>query len=280
MHDQGYSIAELKKIAEFEESMIDCVFTADDLAYEDDDVTLLFTHAQEQVETCSCRLQQLTDRAQPLLSEDRATDIAETRGRLASAQAAINTLNSIARDRVGNAGGDQIARAAFQVRMLNEMIRNTSLESDRAKVRAGYSPWVIFQSESTSWADGKAIHTFGRILWEATVHDGFVLDEKEGAGVRVPGLHLVRGQVTIIEGVSPTEYERRFRDYNLDGYFQARAKVLAQRACLHCSRALPDEADQRRQYCNERCREAAKQKRFRTRHPEKVIAINERYWSS
>lgn len=280
LQDQGYSLAELKKIAEFEESMIDCVFTVDDLAYEDDDVQLLLAHAQEQVENCSCRLRQLTDPERPLPSDNRAADTAEAEERLASARAAIEALNSIVPERLTDARRDKIARAAFQVRMLNEVIRNTSLESDRAKVRAGYSPWVLFQSESTSWVDGKPIHTFGRIMWDATVRDGFVLDEKDGAGVRLPGLHLVGTRVTLTDGVSPTDYEHRWREYDLEGYFQARAKLLAKRACLHCSRALPDGADQRKRYCNERCRQSAKQKRFRNRHPEKVIAINERYWSS
>lgn len=260
--------------------MIDCVFTVDDLAYEDDDVKLLLAHAHEQVENCSCRLRHLTDREQPRPSDDRTAEIAETEERLASAHAAIDRLSSITPERLSEAGRDQIARAAFQVRMLNEVIRNTSLESDRAKLRAGYSPWVIFASQSTSWVDEKPIHTFGRIIWDATVRDGFVLDENDGAGVRLPGLHLVGARVTLTDGVSPTEYERRWRDYDVDGYFQARAKLLAKRACLHCSRALPERSDERKRYCNERCRQAAKQKRFRTRNPEKVIAINERHWSS
>lgn len=279
--ESGYSTAELKKFAEFEEAMIDCVLTVDDLAYEDDDVQLLLNHYEEQADSFSCHLRFLRD---PAAAQEAALDceaeITESEEQLKSARAAIAWLNGLSPDRLSSERREHLARAAFQVRMLNELIRNNSLETDRAKMRAGYSPWVMFERQSTSWTEGRAVHSFQRVMWRATVSDACVLDDEDHVGLRLPGLRLVGDRVTLTDGVSPSEYERLWREHDLDGYFRARAEVTGQRICLHCLRSLPNDASKQKRYCGELCRQAAKQKRFRERHPDRVIAIQERYWSA
>jgi len=55
---------------------------------------------------------------------------------------------------------------------------------------------------------------------------------------------------------------------------------MGQRVCPHCLTPIPDGADHRRRYCDESCRRAAKQKRYRERHPDRVIETQQRYWNS
>lgn len=280
LQQRGYALTELRKFAEFEEMMIDCILTIDDLAYENDDVRLLLVHAEEQIEIATCRLRQLQD-GDPLVPvDDPAAAIAEAQERIASARQTLDTLTGVSLDRLSDAHRHELGRVAFQVRMLNEFIRINAFEPDRAKMKTGYSPWVLFQHSDTTWQDGKTVHHFQGIAWRSTVHDAMVVDEEDDVGIRLPGVHLLGDRVVLTDGVSPAEYERRWREHALDGYFQARAAVLGERVCLHCQRALPDGASNRKRYCGEACRQAAKQKRFRTRHPDKIMAIQQRYWTT
>jgi hypothetical protein len=98
--------------------------------------------------------------------------------------------------------------------------------------------------------------------------------------IRLPGLRLAAGIVHTTRTFTPSDYERVWKEYRLDEYSRAWATLKALRICLHCLTPLPAGTDEKRQYCQEACRNAARQRRFRQNRPERVIEIQERYWTS
>lgn len=88
------------------------------------------------------------------------------------------------------------------------------------------------------------------------------------------------GVVSTTTTLTPPQYDRLWRTYRLDEYLHQCAKIRSQRICLHCLKRLADGADERQRYCGPACRNAARQKRFRQDRPERLIQIQERYWSS
>jgi hypothetical protein len=171
---------------------------------------------------------------------------------------------------------ERLARAAFRVRARNEWVRLTMLESDRAQMRHGLSPWLAFREHQWNHEDG---FSFKGIMWDITVRAPALDEDDEPLPIRLPGVVLRGDEIALTDVATPREYERVWREYQLEEYFRARARVREERICQHCLKRLPEGAKPTKLYCSETCRSAAKMQRFRQNRPDKHLAIQERYWT-
>lgn len=85
--------------------------------------------------------------------------------------------------------------------------------------------------------------------------------------------------MTLTRSPAPGEYDRLWKEYELEECFQVMAKIREERVCPNCMTAL-GEVDARRIYCSEKCRQSAKQKRYRDRNPRAAARAQWNYWSS
>lgn len=105
-------------------------------------------------------------------------------------------------------------------------------------------------------------------------------ESANGPQIRVPGFILRGDRVLPCKTLRPVEYEQLWSQHDLDGYLMAWANVRGERCCANCLEALPSEASGLRRFCGERCRNAAKQRRFRERNPEAAERARRRYYKS
>jgi len=264
---QGYTTDELRVIAEFEEWMIDNAYTTDDLAYVDDDLETLRLHAQGRIDA----LEHGTSRDSSGASIDRTAEIERARRE-------VTYIQNLQANGVPERLRQKIEKQAFRIRAVNEFIRVHLFESDRAKITAEYSPFVTYSSGSWSQTGGfKA----GPIMWDITVESALAYgDSSEMTPIRVPGFLLQGDRILPTRTLRPAEYAQRWRDHDLDAYLECWAGLRGERRCLNCFSALPGEADERKRFCNEKCRNAAKQRRHRERNPDSVERAQQRYWKS
>jgi hypothetical protein len=93
-----------------------------------------------------------------------------------------------------------------------------------------------------------------------------------------PGKILRRPRISSTRTLRPAEYDRPWKDHELETYLTTWAKLREQRLCLNCFNVLPGNADERKRFCSERCRNAARQRRHRTGNPEAVERALKKYW--
>lgn len=271
----GWTGAELHRVAQIEEWTIDCVLTTDELTYEDDEVKLV-----------SAEIQMLVDRDAELLAYLEADprpsrppsywDPEATPDALRDRCSTLRQyLQCITAPQLSEARRENIARTAFRTRARHEAVRRMLLNGDRARLRQGFSPWVTFREHQY----GPEGFSFKGIMWDLTVCAPALDEEEEPLPIRLPGLILRGEEVTLARALTPHEYERLWREYQLNDYFRARAKVREERICQHCLKPLPEEAKPTKLYCSEACRSAARMQRFRQNSPDKQLAIQERYWA-
>jgi hypothetical protein len=262
----GYSSVELALFARFEEQIIEYVLAADDLAYLNDDLDLLIRSSQLFLQAVEDSV--LRDAAgNPV---DRSAEINEARKHLPFFQ-------RLKRDGIPVALRPKIARHAFRVRAFEDVTRVMMLNQDRSCWKAGYSPWVAFRNKGWNMEEGfKA----GEIIWDITVRQGLAFDLPEGVPTRLPGFDLLDGEVRVTRTMQPSEYEAQWRHFKLDDYLHALASAKGSPRCLNCLKPLKAGPTQKKKFCGERCRNIAKQRRFRERNPEAAAAIRRRYIES
>jgi hypothetical protein len=255
----GYEDEELRAIAEYEQGMIDCLLVSDELEYIDDDRELLLRHLRDEMDVSSRR------------------DTGEDNARSENIQRLIERIDALTYDRISKTERRHWQKLAFRVRLLNEFIRLQLLHSDRDKVQLGYSPMVVFQEERWSPLGGSC---FERIIWSATVDRPWTTATGIELPLRVPGFFLRSGEVTTSTTLAPAEYQRLWTQHDLDTYRATCGEGHDARRCRHCKGQLPVDADVRRIYCGDRCRDAARQRRWRRNNPLKYQESQRRYWTS
>jgi len=217
----GYGADELRLIAEIEEWTIENILTVEDLAYIDDDLTLLLVFAKSRI--------------------DALEHVVDGSGRPGSTTAEY---------------GEALRQLEFLQRLQAQGI------PDRLVVRI------------------EGVKVEG-ILWDQTLQDAMAYGSmSDPAPIRVPGFLLKGNQVIPTRTLRPAEYGNLWREFDLDEYLECWSTVRGERQCLNCHRALPGEADDRKRFCGEKCRNAAKQRRFRERNPDSVERAQRRYWGS
>jgi hypothetical protein len=276
LEQQGWTQPELQRVAELEEMTIDFVLTSEELAYEDDDAKLVNVNVEEDIRRDEEFLKYLEADPRPSgpppRYEPEATP-AQIRARMGMARTYLEKLRVGA---LSPAGRERMARVAYRVRARDEWIRHSLLEHDRAKLRAGFSPWIIFSGEG--WDEHNAFSPNG-IDWSFTVREPALGENDEPLPIRLPGIVIRDEQLALTKVSTPREYERLWREYQLEDYFRERAKVREERICQHCLKSFPEGTKPTKLYCSDNCRGAAKMQRFRQNSPDKHLRIQERYWT-
>jgi hypothetical protein len=264
LQKDGWGADELRHVADFEEWMIDNVHTAAELEYCDDDLRTVFLYVNERVASLEAEEQYCGEGFQ------RGDDLEKVRRQLAS-------LERYREQGIPEPRREAISRAAFRIRALNDVLRCWVVDMDRGKVRKGYSPFV--QCGSQSWSADEGFQA-GEIDWRSTVKAALAQGEGAELPIRVPGFLLIANRVVSTRTLRPGEYANLWKSQDLDSYLEAWTEIRGERRCLNCFQPLPDGADERKRFCGDRCRNAARQRRLRERNPEAVERAQKRYWTS
>jgi hypothetical protein len=210
------------------------------------------------------------------LVDGQKVDVSEE---LAFEQRALDRFKSLRVKTLTEDGRNRIAKFAFRTRASNEFTRLMFLNQHRARLEAGYSPSVMFSSESYATLLGG--FTGNGVQWDQTIEAAMShFEEQEQPPIRVPGFLLRGASIASTTTLTPQEYRSRWEEHRLDEYLQTWARLHGERRCLHCLQPLPNDADAGRRYCGERCRNAARQRRFRQQNPAAADRARKRYWDS
>ena len=277
LRKDGYADAELAAFAEHEEWMVDNIYTTDELTYVDDEVEEVRRAMKEKLEWIKLDLNGTLETEDTCIPITRSSLTDAERAKLANQEATATRIlrfcDSVPSEAMSHSTRRELQRLAFQHRMRNDCIRTWMMERDRSKLRAGYSVNVQFKDGETFGRDG---FVAGEIDWRRTLYkpDGVV------QAIRVPGVILDGSQITITKTPAPQAYEKIWKELDLEEYFAIWARIAQERICPHCKTRLADDADARRRYCSDSCKEAAKQKRFRQRNPRANARAQGKYWTS
>jgi predicted nucleic acid-binding Zn ribbon protein len=148
---------------------------------------------------------------------------------------------------------------------------------DRSQLKAGYSPFVWF---SRSRWDAEGRFSGSEIRWRETIGSAIAHEDGEKLPIRVPGLLLRDGCPVPTRPLRPAEYSKVWAENDIDGYLQAWADLNGEKRCLNCHGPISPPVNDRKRFCGEKCRNAAKQRRFRERNPEAAERAQSRYWRS
>jgi hypothetical protein len=155
----GYTEEELRIIAEDEEVTIDAILTTDELAYIDDDLETVIQHLEE-----------LLLEAQ---RHGRSSVTVDLSGRGVSREKFERNLYMYQKFRqtgIPEPYQYLTAKIAFRIRAQAEATRISICEMDRAKVRAGYSPFVVCCGDAWHFDGSIATFTAERgVYWEPTI---------------------------------------------------------------------------------------------------------------
>jgi hypothetical protein len=101
--------------------------------------------------------------------------------------------------------------------------------------------------------------------------------EEDVPAIRVPGF-LLRGDLVLpTQTLTPRDYERLWKEHDLDQYLLRWSAVQGEKRCLNCLSKLPASPHDRRMYCGEKCRNALKQKRHRRTNPDAIAKAQQKY---
>lgn len=281
LEETGYRHSEMREFAEYEDYMVDEIYCSQELAYDDDDLRLLIAENELRVEHAENSLRVID---QPGWTPEFGSWQGGVPRDQIVESLALHQKNLEALRRFQEAGSvpesaqESVQKFAYRVRMANEFTRVNMVESDRAKVAAGFSFFV--------WFDGMTLHSPGQtyepaypIDWASTMRRPWLAEELDRR-LFLPGLLIEGDDVRLSGPVPPSRYDELWRTYSLDDFFRERAGVREERICLNCLSPLGEDADPRKRYCTDACRNAAKQKRFRQNNPMRDLEHKRRYYSS
>lgn len=264
----GYSLDELKVLARWEEEMVDLIWTTDDLAYVEDDLELLIRHTEATL-----------DAVQGGRATHPGGTAIERSADVAAQSELLDHLRELEGRELDQGTERKLRKMAYRVRAFDDVIRVMMLDQERAKILAGFSPWLHFRHEGWSASEG---FSAAGIMWPGSLRSTMALWEEENSPptCRVPGLVLRGSAVTSTETTIPSAYKQRWDEYDVDRYLREWAELNGERRCLHCHQELPGTVRANQRFCGERCRNADKQRRHRRRNPASVERSRKRYWDS
>lgn len=279
----GWDAAELREAAEFEEWLIDDCVEAGELPYDDDDgsvVTRATRFWMRQIDD------ELTGRLPP--GERPAGWFRETGGGHlgAKSEEELRAIRERMQRYVARLGRGTLAaespefrhrvgRDAYVIRQRDEFIRLLCIHSERVKLEAGFSTAVCLEGERVfplpDPDDSDDLEAFGTIDWARTLkHSGFCEDPDHYA-IRVPGVVLRGGRITLDGALAPADYARRYELFRLPEYVRVFSALVGDRRCAHCERLLSPSRARACLYCSPACGAAARQKRLRERQKANVL---------
>jgi hypothetical protein len=264
LRDRGYSANELRSFAGWEEFWINN-FAELDLEYQDDDVELLLRHHRDRLASAESLLE---------FSKEPA-DVEEARKDVEQAKAQISILEGLRGKTLNPNQQEKIKRVAFSVRAVEEGLRVSFVEQDRAKCRAGFSCFVSFRGFEWNSSTG---FVFRNLDWHTTLSSPWI--EEWSVPIRVPEFALDGDRITTLRPLIPSAYKRAWEERGIDSYFDSLARLRNETRCLHCRSVLPAERSPRQRYCSDPCRGAAKQRRLRENNPDSIFNAQSKYYRS
>ncbi len=226
----GYDSTELRRLAEYEEGFIDAILVNEETPYLEDDQDVLLLEwrtrldwARRDVETADDK----TDLLAQIEQLERSISFLETQE--------LENMSAGLREKTG--------RMAYRVRFSHEWVRVTMLHHERAKMHAGYSPYLTFRTGYFGFDDARP-PVEGAPNWDSALREPWAWEED--ASIRLPGMRIVGEQISLSGPMRPSDYEQRWKQYDLDSYFRIRARVLGERQCPQCHADLPAGAHERR----------------------------------
>jgi hypothetical protein len=255
---EGYDATELRSLAEYEEGFIDAILVNEEAPYLDDDRELLLCSWRTQIEQAASQLRLRREHGE--LSTDEEAKLLDE---IEHVERSVAFLERRTLESMSNELREKTARMAYRVRARDELVRVWMLDHERATMRAGYTPYLIFDGVQHYGGDGSDSPVTGPPNWDHSLREPWASDE--GISIRLPGLRIVGDQMTFSPPLKPSEYALRWREFDLDGYLRVRAQVLGERKCPYCHRKLPADAPADRRYCSGECRTNAKMQRYRAR---------------
>jgi hypothetical protein len=288
----GFPASELHALAKWEEATIDEVLTGDDLAYVDDDLEIVIRYMKDM-------LLQGDERGKDTTTID-SSGMAVPRDQF---ERKIQRYERFQAEGIPETHKRLIAKMAFRLRAVNEMVRFELLDMHRAMIRAGYSPFLVCTSKWRSRdqaflftdsgvvpptaperaarvPDNNFIFSGQVIYWKETIEVAVAHAEEDIPTIRVPGFLLRGDEIASTQTLTPRDYERLWKEHDLNRYLLEWSAIRGERRCLNCLSKLPVCPSNRRMYCGEKCRNALKQKRHRLTNPEAIFKAQLKYWSS
>ena len=260
----GYSPAELRVFASYEEHQIDEILTDEETPYLDDDLALLIQFAKTEIRNWSQGVVGVAapDRAH----EDGAISrqAREAVRRVAAAKGALGVWSELVNKPLSADQREGLRRKAYRVRMGYEIVRIQMLNRLRGQVITGFSPFLMFRSGEfpTDWHQPAVLKGL-EWRWSLETPWGW----ETGAPIRLPGLLLDGERVTCLRPFRPADYDAAWREYDLSEYFAVRAELVGERVCPQCLKPIAADAHEARRYCSDTCKAAAKMRRYRRRFP-------------
>ena len=257
---EGWTGAELRRAAEMEEWMVDEVLTADDFTYLDDDLETLIVYEAARLQAASA-----------------GGSIPDRSGEIPKIEKNLAFLRGLREGGIPDRLKTAIQKASFRVRANNDITRVWLLDMDRGQLRAGYSPFVSFSG--TSWSAESGFSGNG-IRWRETIGAAIAHGNGEDLPIRIPGLLLREGCPAPSRPLRPAEYTKIWNENDLEGYLKTWADLKGERRCLNCYGPISPPVTERKRFCGDKCRNAAKQRRYRERNPEAAERAQAKYWRS
>jgi hypothetical protein len=254
----GYDATELRSLADYEEGFIDAILVNEEAPYLDDDRDLLLCSWRSQIDQTQNQLRFRREYG-GISTEEEANLLDE----IEQAERSVSFLERRPLESMSKELREKIARIAFRVRARDELMRVMMLDHERAVMRAGYTPYLIFDGVQHYGGDGSKPPVTGPPNWDHSLYEPWASDE--GVSIRLPGLRIAGDQMTFSPPLKPSEYGLRWREFDLDGYLRVRARLVGERACPYCHRKLAADAPADRRYCSSECRTNAKMQRYRAR---------------
>jgi hypothetical protein len=254
----GYDATELRSLAEYEEGFIDAILVNEEAPYLDDDRELLLCSWRTRIEQADSQLRLRREHGD--LSTDEEAKLLDE---IEQVERSVSFLDRRQLEGMSKELREKTARMAYRVRARDELVRVWMLNHERAVMRAGYTPYLIFDGVQDYGGDESEPPVTGPPNWNHSLREPWASDE--GVSIRLPGLRIVGDRMTFSPPLKPSDYAVRWREFDLDGYLRVRAQVLGERKCPYCHRKLPADAPADRRYCSGECRTNAKMQRYRAR---------------
>jgi hypothetical protein len=275
---EGWTIEEVREIAEWEEWVVTDMVEGD-LRYENDDRLIVLGELRERLAMLESEcIARLPVEARPAAwtpsgrtTEIKALSSIELAVDLADHQAMVRRLEPLDLSKAPAELRREVGRRAHQLRVHYEGVRLLSVVSDRTLYEAGFSPHVRFDGVRQLIGDPTRLESFGAINWRETLQSWRIPNDPDHAPVRLPGVVCVGGTTVMPNALTPEEYAERYRVFRLSEYADAFADLVGDRRCRHCGKPLPKRAHDQRLYCDSRCSQANRQKRYRMREKQEIL---------
>ena len=222
-----------------------------------------------------------------LSDEERHQAVEHFNSELEKWEKAARRLDSWNADALTDQMNAYIGRSLFRMRWIDEWVRIDNAQRFQSKVVEGYSPEVFF----SSWSHGPEGVIFNKIDWTMTLMAFQHTRSRDKVfPLRTPDFDLVERGLILHEPVTVEAYAGLCKKYRIDELRTELAKLgselwnppkksITSASCVECgcsfTRTLPN-----KQYCSDKCRSRAKQRRYRERDPERARLSQVRYWTS